>query len=214
MECFVWDSIGTFVADNYVRGQNALMRKSMNGIYNKNLSISWQKERNGLFCEIKGDLKTHNGDWTCQGFWVLLVYRFGRWRYAIRNPWIRKPFSLFYKICYKSIQILTGIELPCEVNVGKGFRIDHFGGIVISGYAKFGTNCVIRNGVTVGLRRVDEPTAPQIGNNVDIGAGAKLLGNITIGNNVDIGANAVVLRSVPSNSIAVGIPAKIIPKKQ
>ena len=90
--------------------------------------------------------------------------------------------------------------------------LDHFGGIIVSGFAKFGDNCRIRNGVTIGLRRIDEQFAPVIGNNVDIGAGAKLLGPITIGDNVIIGANAVVLCDVPANSIAVGVPATIKPR--
>ena len=143
----------------------------------------------------------------------MIVYRFGRWRYTIKCGIVRKPFSLLYKLLYKIVQILTGIELPCEVPVGKNFRIDHFGDIVISGYASFGDNCIIRNGVTVGLKNISEKAAPSFGNNISVGAGAKILGNITIGNNVDIGANAVVLISVPDNSIAVGIPAKIIVKK-
>jgi serine O-acetyltransferase len=116
-------------------------------------------------------------------------------------------------VAYKFIQIITGIELPCEVEVGKNFVIDHFGGIIISGYAKFGDDCRIRNGVVVGLRRVEEPIAPVIGNNVDIGAGAKLLGPIRIGNNVAIGANAVVIVDVPDNSIAIGVPAVIKARK-
>ena len=103
--------------------------------------------------------------------------------------------------------------MPCEVEVGDNFLIDHFGGIVISGYAKFGDNCRLRNGVVVGLKNVTEPCAPQIGNNVDIGAGAKILGNIKIGNNVNIGANSVVLTDVPDNAIAVGVPAVIKMKK-
>ena len=162
-----------------------------------------------MFANLKEDLKTYKGDWSCQGFWVMIVYRFGCWRYTLKSALLRKPFSLLYKILYKFIQVITGIELPCEVSVGKNFRIDHFGGIIISGFATFGDNCVIRDGVTVGLRRVDDPVAPQIGNNVDIGTGAKVLGDITIGDDVVIGANAVVLVDVPSNSIAVGVPAKI-----
>jgi GT2 family glycosyltransferase/serine acetyltransferase len=169
------------------------------------------KERGSLnvFGNIRQDLKTYKGDWSCQGFWVMIIYRFGRWRYTIRNRFVRKPFSLAYKVFYKIVQILTGIELPCEVELGQNFRIDHFGEIIISGFASFGDNCVIRNGVTVGLRRVDEPAAPKVGNNVDIGAGAKLLGPIIVGDNVAIGANAVVLKDVPPNAIAVGIPARI-----
>lgn len=139
----------------------------------------------------------------------MAVYRFGRWRYAVRPAIVRKFCSFVYHILFKFIQIVTGIELPCEVPVGHNFVIDHFGGIVISGYAKFGDNCRIRNGVVVGLRRIDEKIAPIIGNNVDIGAGAKLLGSIRIGDNVRIGANAVVLCDVPDNSIAVGVPAVV-----
>lgn len=166
-----------------------------------------------MFENIRQDLRAHRGNWGAQGFWALMVYRFGRWRYGIRPAWLRKSVSLLYKILYKFIQIVTGIELPCEVELGRNFVIDHSGGIVISGYAKFGDNCRIRNGVVVGLARIDDPCAPVIGNNVDIGAGAKVLGRIVVGDNVSIGANAVVIRDVPANSIAVGVPAVVRPKK-
>lgn len=162
-----------------------------------------------MFNEIKNDFKTYRGDFGAQGLWVMLVYRFGRWRYGVRPVILRKFFSLIYKILYKIIQIITGIELPCETEIGKQFVIDHYGGIIVSGYAKFGDNCRIRSGVVVGIKNIDEPGVPVIGNNVDIGAGAKLIGNIRIGNNVLIGANAVVLADVPDNSIAVGVPAVI-----
>jgi serine O-acetyltransferase len=166
-----------------------------------------------MFDHIRSDLVAHSGRWGAQGFWALLVYRFGRWRYRVRPVLLRKVFSLIYKVLYKWVQIITGIELPCETRVGKGFVIDHFGGIVVSGYASFGDNCRIRNGVVVGLRRVDEPCAPQVGDNVDIGAGAKLLGNIRIGNNVAIGANAVVLCDVPDDHVAFGVPAVVKPRR-
>lgn len=166
-----------------------------------------------MFENIKADLATHQGDWSRQGFWAMIVYRFGRWRYTVRHALIRKPFSLLYKLFYKIIQIVTGIELPCEVQVGRNFRIDHFGGIIISGYAVFGDNCIVRHGVTVGLKDVNDHVAPVIGSNVNIGAGAKVLGAITIGDNVDIGANAVVLADVPDDCLAVGVPARIIPKR-
>ncbi len=176
-------------------------------------AIHLNHSEEAFFANLCADLKTYDGDWSRQGFWAMTVYRFGRWRYTVRIAPVRKLFSLIYKVLYKAVQVVTGIELPCEVKVGKNFRIDHSGGIVISGFASFGDDCVLRNGVTVGLRRVDDPVAPKVGNNVDIGAGAKLLGAIKIGDNVVVGANAVVLEDVPSNSIAVGIPARIIPRK-
>ena len=166
-----------------------------------------------MFNNIRADLQAYQGDCSAQGFWVMLVYRFGRWRYGVKPALLRKLFSFIYKFLYKCVQMMTGIELPCEVEVGRNFVIDHFGGIVISGYARFGDNCRIRNGVVVGLAKVDDPCAPIIGNNVDIGAGAKVLGRITIGNNVVIGANAVVVKDVPDNSIAVGVPAQVKARK-
>lgn len=166
-----------------------------------------------MFDNIRADLQAYGGDWGAQGFWVMLVYRFGRWRYGVRPALLRKLFSLIYKLLFKFVQIITGIELPCEVVVGRNFVIDHFGGIVISGYARFGDDCRIRNGVVVGLKNVSEPIAPIIGNNVDIGAGAKVLGNIRIGNNVVIGCNAVVLIDVPDDALAVGVPATVKLKK-
>jgi len=161
---------------------------------------------------LRGDFAAHGRQFFNWGFRAMIVYRFGRWRYRIRPRILRLPFSALYKLMFFRMKG-KGIELPCEVDVGEGFRIDHQGGIVISGYARIGRNCVVRNGVTIGLARVDDPAAPTIGDNVDIGAGAKLLGRITIGDGVSIGANAVVIADVPSGCIAVGIPAKAIPRK-
>ncbi len=165
-----------------------------------------------MFENIRADFNAHGRKWGAQGFWAMSVYRLGRWRYTIRSPLLRKPTSLLYHLLHKWIQIVAGIELPCEVTIGPNFVIDHSGGIVISGYASFGSNCRIRSGVVVGLARISEPMAPSIGDNVDIGAGAKVLGGIRIGNNVSIGANAVVIRDVPDDHIAVGVPAVIRPR--
>ena len=166
-----------------------------------------------LLRNIRADLAAHDGQWGRQGFWAMAVYRYGRWRYTVRPAPLRKLASIPYRLMYKLVQVLAGIDLPCEVRLGRNFVIDHYGGIVISGYSVFGDNCRIRNGVVVGLSQVDDPCAPRIGNNVDIGAGAKLLGRIVIGDNVQVGANAVVLRNVPSNSIAVGVPAVVKARK-
>ena len=167
-----------------------------------------------MFDNIRQDLAAHHGDWGAQGFWALVVYRFGRWRYQVRPALLRKLFSLIYKLLFKLVQILTGIELPCEVPIGRNFVIEHAGGIVVSGYASFGDDCRIRNGVVIGLARLEEPCAPRIGNDVDIGTGAVLLGDIRIGDHVRIGANAVVLSDVPDNSIAVGVPALVKPRRR
>jgi serine O-acetyltransferase len=166
-----------------------------------------------MFDNIREDWRAHNSNWTRHGFWVLVIYRFGRWRYGIRWRPLRFPLSLLYKLAMFVAVMLLGVELPCETVLGKRFVIEHVGGIVVSGDASFGDDCVIRNGVTVGLRNRGISGSPRIGNRVDIGAGAKLLGSIQIGDDCAIGANAVVLCDVPARSIAVGIPARILPRK-
>jgi serine O-acetyltransferase len=166
-----------------------------------------------VFENIREDWRTHNSQWSRHGFWVLVIYRFGRWRYGIRWRPLRMPVSFLYKVLKFFSEMLLGTELPCEAIIGRRFVIEHIGGIVVSGDAVFGDDCVIRNGVTVGLRNRGIRGSPCLGNRVDIGAGAKLLGPIHIGDDTAIGANAVVLCDVPPNSIAVGIPARILPRK-
>jgi serine O-acetyltransferase len=162
-----------------------------------------------MFDNIREDFAAHERDPWRQGVWVLLVYRFGRWRYSVRPALLRRPLSLLYKFMKIGVQILTGVDLPCEVRVGRRLVIEHFGGIVISGDTLIGDDVVIRHGVTLGLRRTGVAGAPVIGNGVDIGAGAKILGPVRVGDGAVIGANAVVLCDVPDGALAVGVPAII-----
>lgn len=166
-----------------------------------------------MFANVREDWLAHDCTWSRHGFWALVIYRFGRWRYGIRARWLRAPFSFAYKLLKFFSEMLLGIELPCETVVGRRLVIEHVGGIVISGDAVFGDDCILRNGVTVGLRNRMQRGSPRLGDRVDIGAGAKLLGPIRIGNDVAIGANAVVLCDVPDNCIAVGIPARVKPRQ-
>lgn len=167
-----------------------------------------------MFENIRSDLRAHAGDWAAQGFWAMVVYRFGRWRLTIRNRYLRKLVSIFYEIAFKIVQVGCGIEIHGDAVIGPGLAIDHSGGVVVSGYTRMGEGCRIRTGVVIGLADVDDPCAPRIGNNVDVGAGAKLLGRITIGDNVRVGANAVVITDIAADCIAVGIPAVARPRRQ
>ena len=117
-------------------------------------------------------------------------------------------------------RFLTGIEIHPGAILGRRVFFDHGMGIVIGETAIIGDDCVIFHGVTLGglsSKRANQTNNnkrhPTIKNNVMLGAGAKLLGDITIGENVKVGANAVVLTDVPDNAIAVGIPARIIIKE-
>jgi serine O-acetyltransferase len=165
-----------------------------------------------MFENLKEDWRTYHGDLTRRGLWTMAVYRFGNWRYTIKNSLLRKPFSLLYKLLKIVNEIVTSTELPCEARVGRRLIIEHSFDIVVSGDAVLGDDVVLRNGVTIGLRHTKQRGSPTIGNRVDIGAGAKILGPITIGDDVAIGANAVVIADVPANHIAVGVPARIRPR--
>jgi serine O-acetyltransferase len=138
-----------------------------------------------------------------QGFHALVVYRFFRWCFERKVP--TQPVRFFVE---RLTEIMTGISIPAEAKIGKGLRIHHFGGIIFHSAVVVGENCTIYHGVTLGDRG-GWGGAPRVGNNVTIGAGAKLLGEIEIGDNCLIGANAVVRTSVPSGCVAVGVPAVV-----
>ncbi len=107
-------------------------------------------------------------------------------------------------------RFLTGIEIHPGAKVGKGFFIDHGMGVVIGETAEVGDNCLLYHGVTLGGTSLEKKKRhPTLGENVVVGAGAKILGAISVGDNCHIGANAVVLRDVPPGSIVVGIPGRV-----
>lgn len=161
------------------------------------------------------DLKCYREGLLAQGFWALQVHRLGSVRRHVRYGFIRKPIGFAHAVMAKLCELLFGITIGRNAVLGRRLTIEHYGHIIIHGNAVIGDDVTIRQGVTIGNRYTDRPLeAPVIGSRVNIGAGAALLGNIVIGDDVDIGANAVVLRDVPSNHIAVGVPARILPKKQ
>jgi len=152
-------------------------------------------------------------EWQEPSFWAVTIFRFGQWSQQRNNKVIKKLLWLMYLPLYAFVTVFTGINLPPTVEIGPGLRIWHFGCIVLHPQTIIGVNCDIRHGVTIGNRQKYDDV-PKIGNNVNIGAGAKVLGNIRIGDNVMIGANAVVLKDVPDNHIAVGNPARNILRKK
>jgi cysteinyl-tRNA synthetase len=111
-------------------------------------------------------------------------------------------------------RLLTGIEIHPAAHIGPGLVIDHGMGVVIGETAEIGDNCLLYQGVTLGGTGKEKGKRhPTLGNNVTVGAGAKILGAITIGNNVIIGANSVVLKPIPNNAICVGVPGRITKQK-
>ena len=116
------------------------------------------------------------------------------------------PFLLFYKLFFEWI---VGIEIPYNTKIGRGLRVFHLPSIVINKDVIIGEYCVLRQSTTIGNKKEDG-NCPIIGNNVNIGANVCIVGDIIIGDNVTIGAGSVVTKSIPSNSIAVGNPARVI----
>ncbi len=130
---------------------------------------------------------------------------------ASNNMFLRLILRKFSVVRHRFWSAVTGADIPINSKIGGGLLLPHPNGVVIHPDAEIGPNCLIFQQVTIGSRNGSAP--PVIGGHVDIGAGAKLLGSITIGNNVEIGANAVVLADVPDDSIAVGVPAVVKPRK-
>jgi serine O-acetyltransferase len=137
-------------------------------------------------------------------FKVKLYYKISHFLYK------RKRF-LIARIISEKAKRKTGIEIHPGATIGKNLFIDHGMGVVIGETCIIGDNVTLFHGVTLGGTGKEKGKRhPTIGNNVFIGSGAKILGNITIGNNVKIGANSVILESIPDNVTVVGIPGKII----
>jgi serine O-acetyltransferase len=174
-------------------------------------SLSSLKPRSSFLTMIRADLARFQEDngglrnlirgLASQGFLAILVYRFFRWFHERGIP--TQPFRF---LAERLVEMTTGISIPVEAQIGKGLRIHHFGGVILHPEVVIGEHCTLYHDVTLGDRG-GWGGAPRVGNNVLIGAGAKVLGRIDVGDRSVIGANAVVLSSVPPDSLAVGVPA-------
>ncbi|MDX1915338.1 MAG: serine O-acetyltransferase [Methylophilus sp.] len=155
------------------------------------------------------DLKAYREGLLAQGFWALQIYRFGHARFKYQFKLIRWPWAITHIILSKFSEVFFGVFIGPKAQIGRRFVIEHFGSIVIHGNTVIGDDCSVRQGVTIGNRQHNAPLdAPVLGSRVTVGAGAKILGKVVVGDDVDIGANAVVIKDVPSNHIAVGVPAR------
>ncbi len=134
-------------------------------------------------------------------------YRLAHWFY-------KRKYYTIARIISQRARNKTGIEIHPGATIGKGLFIDHGMGVVIGETAVVGDNCLLYQGVTLGGTGKDKGKRhPTLGNNVLVGAGAKVLGPFTVGNNVKIAANAVVLNAIPDDCTAVGVPARIVRRK-
>ena len=144
---------------------------------------------------------------TCPGFQAILVHRFNHWL------WNQKLF-LLARLSAHLVRFLTGIEIHPGATIGRRFFIDHGMGIVIGETSEIGDDCSIYHGVTLGGTTWQKGKRhPTLENNVVVGAGAKILGPVTIGAGARIGCNAVVVKDIPMGATVVGVPGHIVVKK-
>lgn len=144
---------------------------------------------------------------TYAGFHALLAYRVSHWLKVYGVPILPRVLS-------QLARWLTGVEIHPSAKIGTGFFIDHGMGVVIGETAEIGDYVTLFQGVTLGGTGKERGKRhPTLGNHVVVGAGAKILGGITIGDNVKIGANSVVLKNVAPNSTVIGVPGRVIKSK-
>lgn len=142
---------------------------------------------------------------TYPGFHAILIHRFNHVLYRMGIPFIPHVISMLNRF-------LTGVEIHEAAKIGPGFFIDHGMGVVIGETAEVGENCMLFQGVTLGGTGKEQTAKrhPTLLDGVVIGAGAKILGNITIGQNSYVGGNSVVLADVPDNATIVGVPGRVV----
>jgi len=166
---------------------------------------------------IKADLYRHGGLDGTKGFLKGLLIPDFKYMYLLRKASQHKKYSffgLFYRFFLRKYGYRYGFQIPVETQIGEGFYIGHFGPIVINAETKIGKNCNITHGVTIGKTfRGKLKGTPILGDNIWIGTGSVIVGNIKIGSNVMIAPNSFVNIDIPSNSLVLGNPAKIIIKE-
>jgi len=138
------------------------------------------------------------------GFQALIAYRCG-------STFRRWGVPFVPGLCRRLSVAFCGVDILPQAEIGAGCYIPHGVGIVVGGTSVIGEDCTLLQGVTLGEARFDSDTCPRVGNRVTMGAGAKILGDITVGDDSFIGAGAVVLNDVPPQHIAIGVPARSNP---
>lgn len=178
-------------------------------------TMTWRRCRS----LIASDLFRYQGVISARQFWWHFLFTPGfRYsvalriaRYAFLSRWARFGFRQFMRVMLYRYSVRYGISISASTPVGAGLYIGHFGGIHVNHGAVIGDNCNIQQDVTLGkANRGARAGAPVIGNDVFIGAGAKIIGRVVVGDGAAIGANAVVTKDVPPGVAVAGIPARVV----
>ncbi|CAM2064429.1 Serine acetyltransferase [Sulfidibacter corallicola] len=164
----------------------------------------------GLWRTWREDYHLHGARLRNTAWWAIAIYRFGAWTLERRFPPWRWFVGKIYGLLFFSIGIVNGIEIDRRAKIGEGLHLIHAGNIKIHPAAEIGERCGMMHDVTLGMSPGREG-APCIGNDVFIGAGAKILGPVTVGDGAMIAANSLVVTNIPPDVTAIGVPARPMP---
>ncbi len=166
---------------------------------------------------IRTEYRFYRKDWTKPGFRAIATHRFGEWtlafpRRTFGEKFVGKILDRIYLAAHRYVRNQHGIELPRRTRVGKAVTFAHQGGIVIHPHAVIGDRCLIHQNVTIGNagRGVTRDQGPVIGNDVELGVGAVVLGKVSVGDGARIGANVVVYIDVPPNATLVSTSPRLV----
>ena len=218
----------TRIRETIFRGTYSNVIYTLDGRFEMYKGIDWPKYNSGneeytdliSFSALKyfviRDLERINGDFSIgkmlktmilePGFNYIFWMRVTRFFYLRNN----KVLFLITNIIRRHYSLKFGYQISYRSQILPGFAIAHWGYILIQGKTKIGSNCYVRPGVIMGKKSVYQDAFQTVGDNVEFGAGVILAGTLDIGDYVTIGANSVVLNDIPSNSTAVGVPARVV----
>ena len=148
------------------------------------------------------------------GYQTVVLYRLGAWSKKQREPW-RTVLLVAHTVASIVCRNLYGIELPLDAHVGRRLWIGHQSGIVVGHGVVIGDDCLIRQSVTIGAdQRGSQRTPPRLGDRVEVGPGAVILGGVSVGDDARVGPNAVVMKDVPAGGSAFAAPARVMARMQ
>jgi serine O-acetyltransferase len=162
-----------------------------------------------LIKRIGDAFQRHGGSLRSLSFYPVLAYEYGRW--VARQPsgparWLG---GKVYGLLLTTIELGTGCTINCEARIGEGLLLPHAHNVRIDPAAVLGRRCCVFQDVVIGTN-MDRPGAPTLGDDVHVGAGAKILGPVRIGDRANIAANSLVIADVPAGATAVGVPARVL----
>ncbi|MGE0878849.1 MAG: serine O-acetyltransferase [Acidimicrobiia bacterium] len=165
---------------------------------------------NGLWALIREDFVAQGSGWTLPGWHAMVVYRIGVWARDRRGIGARLLHMAYRVVNSVLIRNFYGIELYDTTVVGRRLKIGHHMGVILGADAIIGDDVVVLHNVTIGKGREEDEGRPRIGNRVEIGTGAMILGSVVVGDDARIGPGAIVVKDVPAGAVAMASPARIL----